>query len=119
MIVFARELNDPLTSLVKKLDAEAGKSKATKALVLLMTDEDAAEKKLKEFTEKNGIKKVNFGVDNPQGPPAWKIAKDAQFTVVMYKAHKMTVNHAFKKGELDDKAIETVMGSLPKIVASN
>jgi hypothetical protein len=119
VIVFAREINDPLTSLVKKLDAEVGKSKSVKALVLLMTDEDSADKKIKELTEKNKITKVNFGVDNPQGPPAWKIEKDAAVTVVFYKAHKIQASHAFKKGEFNDKATETVMGSLPKIVASN
>jgi len=119
VIVFAREINDPLASLAKKLDAEVAKNKSTKALVLLMTDSDGAEKQLKEFAEKNDIKKVNFGVDNPQGPPAWKIAKDADVTVVFYKGHKFAANHAFKKGEFSDKAVETVMGSLPKIVASN
>ena len=119
MIVFARDLNDPLASLAKKLDAEVGKNKATKALVMLMTDEDGAEKKLKEFAEKHGAKNVNFGVDNPAGPNGWKIAKDADVTVVLYKARKIQANHAYKKGEFDDKAVETVMGSMPKIVASN
>ena len=112
-------MNEPLTSLVKKLDAEVGKKKATKALVMMLTDSDAAEKNLKEFAEKNSIKNVNFGVDNPQGPPAWKIEKDAAVTVVLYKAHKIEANHAFKKADFNDKAVETVLGSLPKIVASN
>jgi hypothetical protein len=119
VIVFARDLNDPLASLAKKLDAEVGKNKSTKALVMLMTDEDGAEKKAKQFAEKNGLKKVNFGVDNPAGPSGWKIAKEADVTVVLYKARKIQANHAFKKGEFNDKAVETVMGSLPKIVASN
>jgi hypothetical protein len=117
--VFARDLNDSLASLAKKLDAEAGKSKATKACILYLTDSDDAEKKVKTFAEKNGTKKVNFGVDNPQGPPNWKIAKDAEVTVVLYKGRKVQATHAFKKGEFDDKAVDSVVGSLPKIVASN
>lgn len=119
MLVFAREINDPLASLAKKLDAEVGKNKSTKALIMLLTDSDSGEKQLKEFNQKNGLKNVNLGVDNPQGPPAWKIAKEAEVTVVLYKARKVQANHAFGKGEFNDKAVETVLGSLPKIVASN
>jgi hypothetical protein len=119
VLVFAREINDPLASLAKKLDAEVGKKKSTKALIMLLTDSDNGEKQLKEFAEKNGLKNVNLGVDNPTGPPNWKIAKDASVTAIFYKARKIEANHAFGKADFNNKAVETVMGSMPKIVASN
>ena len=118
-LVFTREINEPLTELCKKLDACAAKHKDAKACVLLLTDEEGAERKLKSFAEKHGFKNVNFGVDNPSGPAKYDIAKDAAVTVVLYKGHKIVANHAFKKGELTVKSIEKIEGDMPKIVASN
>jgi len=115
-MVFAREANDGLTSLVKKLDGEVASKKSLKAFVTFLTDEDNAEKKIKEMAEKNGIKHVSLAVDNPTGPGQYKIAKDAEITVVLYKAHQVKANHAFKKGEFNDKSVDTVVGDLSKIV---
>src|SRR4051794_5631750 len=114
-MIFAREINDPLTSLVKKLDAEVAKSnKKMGAFVVLLTDDEKAEKKLKDMVEKEKIKHVSLAtLENSAGPPAYKVAKDADVTVVLYKAHKVEANHAFKKGELNDKGVESVIGDLP------
>jgi hypothetical protein len=36
--------------------------------------------------------------------------------VVLYREHLVKANHAFRKGELDAKAIEKIVGDIPKIV---
>lgn len=118
-MIFTREINDSLTSLVKKLDAQVAKSdKKMGAFVVLLTDEEDADKKLKALTDKEGIKNVSLTVDSIAGPPAYKVDKDAAVTVVLYKQQKVEANHAFKKGEFNAKGIEKVLDDLPKIVAS-
>jgi hypothetical protein len=116
-MIFTREINGPLTSLVKKLDAEVGKSnkKMGAFIVLLSDDEDAAVMKLKELHEKEGIKHVSFTADSIAGPPKYKVAKDAAVTVVLYKKGKVAANHAFKKGDFDSKDVDEVVSDLDKI----
>ena len=52
------------------------------------------------------------------GPKAWKIAKDADVTVILYSKGKVAVNHAFKKGDFKSGDIEKVVGGLPKILST-
>ena len=103
--VFAREITPGLTSLVKKLEQQqaSGGSK-TKAFVVLMSDDDKAEAKLKDLAKSEKIEKVMMMVDNPTGPPKLKIAKEADVTVVLYAQKKVTKTLAFEKGKLDEKA---------------
>jgi len=118
-MIFAREISDPLTSLVKKLDAEVEKQtkKNMAAFVVFLSDDDKMEQKVKDFAEKNHFKHVSFAVDTPAGPSSYKVAKDADVTVVLYKKKKVEVNHAFKKGEFTSQSVEAVLGDLPKVVA--
>lgn len=118
-MIFAREINDPLTSLVKKLDAEvakAGKNKMA-AFVIFLMDDDGAETKIKELAEKHGIKHVSFGIEtNPAGPYKQDpIAKEADFTVILYARRKVVENHAFDSKSFSDAAVDRVMQDLPKL----
>ncbi len=119
-VVFAREISAPLTSLVKKID-EATKHNSKEhmgSFVVMLTDDESAEKKLKELAEKEKIEKTVLTVDNPAGPRSYKIAKDADVVVVYYVDKTVKVNHAFKKGELTEKNVDEVLKDLPKILDS-
>jgi hypothetical protein len=114
-MIFAREINDPLTSLVKKVDeANAKKGKKMASFVVVLKDD--VEEQLKKLSEKEGIKNTVLTYEKPEGPEGLKIAKEAAVTVVLYVNKKAKANHAFKKGELQEKQIEKVMGDLPKIL---
>ena len=107
-----------MTSLVKKIDActvKNAKDKKLKSFAVFMSDEEGLDKKLKEFAEKEKLEKCILTIDNPSGPKDYKIAKDADVTVILYVNKKVTVNHAFKKGELNDDAIAKVLKDVPKI----
>jgi hypothetical protein len=119
-MIFTREIDDHLTSLVKKLDAEVAKANKEKknsmgAFVVYLTDDDGADKKLKQLAEKENIKNVSLTVDSVAGPPNYKVAKDAAVTVVYYKAGSVKANHAFKKGEFDGKAVAAAAADVSKI----
>jgi hypothetical protein len=118
--IFARELTDNLASLVKQIDEQVGKNedKEMKAFVVILSeDADALAPKLEELAKKQGIKNVPLTIfDGESGPGSYKIAKDADVTVLMWKGLEVKANHAFKKGELNAKAVETVAGNTTKIL---
>jgi archaellum component FlaG (FlaF/FlaG flagellin family) len=80
-----------------------------------MTDDDKTEDGLKKMAEKEGIKKVVLAIDNPNGPPKWKVEKEADVTVYLYVKGTVKQSFAFEKSKLDDKAIESVIAGLSSI----
>jgi hypothetical protein len=120
VLIVARMDNDPLTMLLQRVDAEVARYKMDKkkvrALLVMLSDDDDLEVKLKDFAEKHAIKHVSLSIDSPAGPSNWKIANDADVTVILYNRRKVETNHAFRKGELNEKAIGEVIADLPKIV---
>ncbi|HWG42178.1 MAG TPA: hypothetical protein VN688_05280 [Gemmataceae bacterium] len=117
-MIFAREINDGLTSLVKKLDeATADHSDCRMgSFVVFCSDEEGLENKLKDLAKKEKLKKIVLTIDNPAGPDAYKVAKDADVTVVLYSKQKVKANYAFKKGELKAKDIDEIVSSVSKIL---
>ena len=117
-VVFAREIDGNLTSLVKKIDEATSKNKEAKmgSYVVFCTDSEDMEKKLKSLAEKEKIGKTILMIDNPAGPKSFKLDRDAAVTVMLYRKKTVAANYAFKKGELDDKAIDKIIGDLPKIL---
>jgi len=121
-MIFAREVSDSLTSLVKKIDAATVKNKDCKmgSFVVFLNDDENFDKKLKDLAGKEELKKIALAIDNPAGPQAYKIAKDADVTVVLYVGSyskgAVKANYVFKKGEMKDKDIDRVVGDLVKIL---
>jgi hypothetical protein len=116
-MVFARDLSPALVSLIKKLDDAAVSHKGDKmgSFAVFCSDSEGLEGKLKELADKEKLKEFVLAIDNPTGPAPYKVAKDADITVVLYNQSKVLANHTFKKGELNDKAIEKIMADVPKI----
>src|SRR4029077_15265160 len=117
-MIFAREVSDPLTRLVKKIDDATAKnsSKHMGSFVVFLSDDESLEKQLKDVAKKEGIKNTILTIDNPAGPKGYDVAKDADVTVVLYTKRTVKANHAYRKGELTDKEITKIVGDVSKIV---
>jgi hypothetical protein len=117
-MIFAREVSDNLTSLVKKIDAATVTNKKARmgSFVVFLSDDEGLGDKLKEIAKKEDIKQTVLTIDNPAGPKGYNVAKDADVTVVFYNKRKVEANHAFRKGELNSQAIEKVVADVKKIV---
>ena len=117
-MIFAREIDDNLTSLVKKVDkaTAANKSARMGSFVVFLGDKSGLEDKLKALADKEGLKSTVLTIDNPAGPKGYQVSKDADVTVVLYSKQNVKANYAFKKGELKAGDIEKIMGDLPKIL---
>lgn len=118
--IFARDIDDNVASLIKQVDQQVGANEDKKmaAFVVLLTDDpDAVEGKLKEVAEKNGIKNVPLTIyDGSAGPSSYKIAKDADVTVMMWNESDVKVNHAFGKGQLKKGDVKKVSSETSKIL---
>jgi len=117
-MIFAREISDPLTSLVKKIDAATAKHSDARlgSFVVFLSDDEDLEKQLKQLAQKERIERTVLTIDNPAGPRGYKVAKDADVTVVFYQRHQVKANHAFKKGELKEGDIDKIVADLSKIL---
>jgi len=115
--VFTRSTGEPLAKLVKALDAEVAKNPELRTFVVALTDDaDATSKTLKAMAAAEKVKSVPLTViEGPAGPPDYKIAKDADVTVMMWENGEVKANHAFAKGQLDAKAIAAVAKDVSKI----
>lgn len=117
-MVFAREVNDSLTSLVKKIDEATAKNRDCRmgSFVVFCSDEEGLKKKLEDLIDKEKIKRTVLTIDNPAGPEGYDIAKDADVTVIFYVGQQVKVNRAYKKGELTQGEVDRLLTQLPKIV---
>lgn len=118
-MIFARDVSDSLTSLVKKLDKAAADSKGKMGtFVVFCSDDEKLEEKLKELAKKEGLKECVLSIDTNKAGPYEKapFAKDADVTVMLYTARKVKVNHTFKKGEMKDKDVDQVIKDLDQIL---
>ena len=101
-----------------QLDAETIKHKSERmgSFVVFLSDDEKLQDQLKKLAKDEDIKKCVLTIDNPPGPGPYKIAKDAEVTVVLYEDHTVKANYAFKRGELNDRAIQQVVADIPKIL---
>ena len=118
-MIFAREISDDLTSLVKKLDTCTGKHKDAKmgSFVVFVGADEEVEKKVKELADKEELKHIVLSTDSAEsGPAKYEVAKDADITVVLYTKQEVKSNYAFKKGELKEKAIDRIVADVKRIL---
>ena len=117
-MIFAREVSDNLTGLVKKIDAATDKNSSCNmgSFVVFLNDDESLEKKLQEMAKKADLKKIILTTDNPAGPRGYDIPKDADITVVLYNKRKVASNFAFRKDELKSADIEKIVADLKKIL---
>jgi hypothetical protein len=117
-MIFAREISDPLTSLVKKINEATVQNKDKKmgSFVVVLSDEDSTAEKLITLAEKEKIDHTILGLMESAGPAEYEVAKDAEITVVLYSERKVKANYAFKKGKLGADDIARIIADLPKIL---
>ncbi len=119
--VFTHNPDANIEALAKKIDAAVGEHKREKmaAFVVVLSDKPKDhEAKLKEIAKKaGGLSNVPLTTfENAEGPAEYKLSKEAETTVMMWVEGEVKVNHAFAKGELNEKAIEAIMADTSKIL---
>jgi hypothetical protein len=113
-VVFARTQSPELAKLLQVLDDTAVKKAETgfKAWATFLTptaDLDAVAK----WGQEQKLPKVVLGVfEDADGPPAYRLHREADVTVLLFTKQKVVVNFAFRAKEVDSAAVETKLGKL-------
>ena len=118
VVVFGRSLDAATGKLLATLDAEvvASKNPALKAWFTQLTataDLDA----LARWSQTYGLKSLAVGAsEDADGPPGYRIAADAEVTVLMFVNKKVVVNAAMRAGEVTGEKIAELRKSVAKVV---
>jgi hypothetical protein len=116
-VVFARTLSEPLGKLLSKLDAAgaAGKDSGYKVWMTQLADKADLDA-LAKWSQTQGLKSVPVGTfEDADGPPSYKLNKDADVTVLLFSKQKVIANYAFRAGELTDKRIDEIVKAVPQL----
>lgn len=117
--VFVRDVNEEVAKLVKEVDTKVGQNSdaGMAAFVVLLTENPEADaQKLKDLAAKHGIQNTPLTTfDGTAGPTGYKVAENADYTVMMWNNSTLKVNDTFKKGELDGK-VTGVVGKTSEIL---
>lgn len=120
VIVFARSLSEPLGKLTAKLDkavADHTKAELRAWVTLLHDDQNKLDADVVKWAKKHTLRRVPVGVfEDLDGPPSYKLSRDADVTVLVAVKQKVVVNLAFRAGELTDARVKDVLDALPKIL---
>ena len=121
VVVFARSLSDPLGRLVRRLDQAVDRHKAAGLrawVTFLSEDQPGLDPRVVDWGRKHAIRTVPLGVfEDADGPPSYRLARDADVTVLLFVKNKVVANFAFRDGELTEERAAEVLKSLPKLVS--
>lgn len=118
--IFARAITDELTGLVKQIDKavkDNEKEKLASFLILLSSDPEADEPRLKELAKKHGIEHVPLTLfEDAEGPSEYKLSEDAEVTVILWRKKTIESVHPFGPGKLDEKAVKQILADTIKLL---
>lgn len=121
MIVFARTLSDPLGKLVHRMDKLMNDHKVAELqtwVTFLADDQTAFDRQVVPWGQKHATGKVPMAVfEDVVGPPTYLLHREADVTVLLSVKQKVVANFAYRKGELNDAAIDQIAKTVPKITA--
>jgi hypothetical protein len=122
VIVFARAQSDALGRLLHQIDralAELRKSELRAWATFLSNDQPGLDPQLVNFSKKHAIGNIPLAVfEDAGGPPSYRLAGEAEVTVMVSVKQRVVANFAYRAGELNDAAIAQVMRSVRDVAAS-
>jgi hypothetical protein len=120
VMIFAAEPSDALTALSKRVDDLCVKHKKDDlgACAIVYRKGTAQRESLKALAAKQGYKEVILATLD-EAPKKYAISPDADVTVLIYTGAAVKANHAFRKGELDEKGIAAVVKDVAKILPAS
>ncbi len=122
VIVFARTPSKEIGELAAELDkavADAKNSPLRGWVTFMSNDQPKMDPQVVEWGKKYAVKTMPLGVfEDADGPPAYRLNKEADATVLLFVKQKVVANFAFRAGELTEKARVEVLKAIPKILES-
>jgi hypothetical protein len=121
VIVFARSLSEPLGKLVQGLDKARDEYKSADFrawVTLLHTEQSEFDPQVTRWSKKHGLRNLPVAVfEDLDGPPSYKLHRDADITVICYVNQKTVANFAYRAGELNDARIAEILKTIPRLTS--
>jgi hypothetical protein len=116
-VVFARSTTDGLAKLLTRLEAAGADQKSSGYKVwMTLLAEKADLDTLSTWAQQKGLKSVPVGAfEDADGPPSYRLHKDADVTVLLFTKQRVIANFAFRAGELTDQRIDEVARTVPQL----
>jgi hypothetical protein len=119
-VVFARSLSEQLGRLAHKFDKaidEHKKADLRAWVTLLHDDQTGLDPKVVQWSSAHALRQLPVGVfEDLNGPPSYRLSRDADVTVLLFVRQKVVSNFAFRAGELTEAKADEVMKALPQIL---
>ncbi|HTU19928.1 MAG TPA: hypothetical protein VMG10_17830 [Gemmataceae bacterium] len=119
VIVFARNLSDPLGKLAQGLDKALADHKDAQLrawVTFLSDDQTALDPKVVDWSKKHSLRRVPLSVfEDVVGPPSYLLGRHTDVTVLLSVKRKVVRNYTFLAGELNDQRIAEILKAIPQI----
>jgi hypothetical protein len=121
VIIFARELSEPLGKLTHQLDEALNQYKAADLrawVTFLSEDQTGLDPQVVRWSQRHATGNVPLAVfEDLGGPPSYRLARDADVTILLAVGQRVVANFAFRAGELTEARAAEVLRALPQLVA--
>src|SRR5207244_3405483 len=117
-------VSDPLTSLVKAIDKQLAESSARRkggnrlgVFVVFCSDAPGLQQQLQDLIAKEGLKHVVLSLsrNKAQGPPRYRVAREAELTVVVYEhRERVAANFVLDSEDLTPDRANDIVKSLKR-----
>ncbi|MGH7169015.1 MAG: hypothetical protein ACRELG_01890, partial [Gemmataceae bacterium] len=123
-VLFVKTITPEVAQLLKKIDTATAtnKERGLGSYAVIGTDTGGTEHELRLFAEiatQLRIQNTILTLYKAGGPEKYRLAPDADVTVLLYNHLTVKANHAFKKGELTGAAIDAILADLGKMLSEN
>jgi hypothetical protein len=119
VIVFAHRLSEPLGRLVQQLDKALTQQKAAELrgwVTFLNEDQAGFDPKVVAWAQKHALRNLPLAVfEDAAGPPSYRLAAEADVTVLLSVRQRVVANFAFRPGELNEAAVAEVVRALARL----
>ncbi len=120
VIVMARKMTDPLGKLAQGIDQALATHKESELrgwVTFLFDDQSAVDAQVVQWGKSHGLKTLPLAVfEEADGPPAYRLSKEAEVTVLLSVKQKVVKNFSYRAGELTDDRVKEILTNLPLIL---
>jgi hypothetical protein len=124
VLVFARHADEPTGRLLRDLRERMHEFREKKLFAWMVflggegTDSQTAQEgQAYELARKNGALAVAVSaLGDPAGPPGYRIAPDADVTVIAFRSGKVLYNRAYRAKEWNSRAAESALKELSRLL---
>ena len=119
VMIFARAPPPQLVGLLERIDAAtaAHGNESMGSCAIFCNDAEELPGRLAQLAKQSKLNHIILGTFAAAGPTRYKIAEDADVTVLLYTHGTVKANHSFKRGELSEASIGTIMADVPLILS--